>query len=112
MTRKKKRPAKLEEFPAETDRGKTTVFAENDVIFAQGAAADALYKIQKGKIKLTVISNAGKEAVIAVLGTGDFFGEGCLAGQPLRMSTAAAMTECTITRLERATVVKMLQEDP
>ena len=66
----------------------------------------------KGKIKLTVVSNAGKEAVIAVLGPGDFFGEGCLAGQQLRMSTATAMTECSIRRLERATVMEMLQTEP
>jgi CRP/FNR family cyclic AMP-dependent transcriptional regulator len=87
-------------------------FSEGSVIFSQGDAADALYKIQKGKIKLTVVSNAGKEAVIAVLGPSDFFGEGCLAGQPLRMSTATAMTECSITRMERADVVEMLQKDP
>jgi CRP/FNR family cyclic AMP-dependent transcriptional regulator len=87
-------------------------FSEGSVIFSQGDAADALYKVQKGKIKLTVVSNAGKEAVIAVLGASDFFGEGCLAGQPLRMSTATAMTECSITRMERADVVEMLQKDP
>jgi CRP/FNR family transcriptional regulator, cyclic AMP receptor protein len=92
--------------------GTLAVLDEGSVIFSQGEAANALYKIQKGKVKLTVVSNTGKEAVIAVLGAGDFFGEGCLAGQPLRMSTATAMTECSIVRLERPTVVEMLQTDP
>ena len=63
-------------------------------------------------MKVTVVSNAGKEAVITVLGAGDFFGEGCLAGQQLRMSTATAMTECSIMRLERGTVMEMLQTEP
>jgi CRP/FNR family cyclic AMP-dependent transcriptional regulator len=81
------------------------------VVFVQGDAANALFSIQKGKIKLTVVSNAGKEAVIAVLGPGDFFGEGCLAGQPLRMSTATAMTDCLIGRMDRAIVTQRLQTD-
>jgi len=100
-------------FPAEVSKGTTiAAFDENDVVFAQGDAANALFNIQKGKVKLTVVSNAGKEAVIAVLGTGDFFGEGCLVGQPLRMSTATAMTECSIMRLERATAVEKVPNDP
>ncbi len=90
----------------------TAAFDEETVIFGQGEAANALFNIQKGKIKLTVVSKTGKEAVIAVLGPGDFFGEGCLAGQPLRMSTATAMTNCSILRLEKATVLRMLQTDP
>jgi CRP/FNR family transcriptional regulator, cyclic AMP receptor protein len=63
-------------------------------------------------VKIAVVSNAGKEAVIAMLGAGDFFGEGCLAGQPLRMATAAAMTECSIMRLERAAAIEKLQDEP
>jgi CRP/FNR family transcriptional regulator, cyclic AMP receptor protein len=92
--------------------GTTSVVDRNHVVFAQGDPADALFGIEKGKIKLTVVSNAGKEAVIAVLGPGDFFGEGCLAGQPLRMATATAMTESSIMRLERAAAVEKLQEEP
>ena len=80
------------------------------MVFSQGDVANALFNIRNGKVKVTVVSNAGKEAVIAVLGAGDFFGEGCLAGQQLRMSTATAMTECSIMRLEKATVVEMLQQ--
>jgi CRP-like cAMP-binding protein len=113
MTRKKKarvHPAKL---PVEVGPGSTiAVVDQGHVIFAQGEVANALFNIQKGKVKLAVVSNAGKEAVIAVLGPGDFFGEGCLSGQPLRMATATAMTECSITRLERATAVERIQEEP
>jgi len=100
-------------FLAEAGPGRTiAVFDRNNVVFAQGDAADALFNIQKGKVKLTVVSNAGKEAVIAVLGAGDFFGEGCLAGQQLRISTATAMTECSVMRMEKATVVERLPKDP
>jgi len=112
VTRTKKLHSPPKRRPAGAgEAGIIAAFKEGSVIFSQGDAADALYKIQKGKIKLTVVSNAGKEAVIAVLGAGDFFGEGCLAGQPLRMSTATAMTDCLITRLKRAVVVEMLQTD-
>ncbi len=100
-------------FLTETGKGKITKkFKQDAVIFAQGDAVDELFYIQKGKVKVTVVSNGGKEAVIAVLGDGDFFGEGCLAGQPLRMSTATAMTACSILRLENATVVDLLQKEP
>jgi CRP/FNR family cyclic AMP-dependent transcriptional regulator len=92
--------------------GRTTwPYEENTVIFSQGHAANALLYIQKGKVKITVLSKGGKEAVIALLGEGDFFGEGCLAGQPLRISTATAMTACWIMRMERATVVEMLHKE-
>jgi CRP-like cAMP-binding protein len=82
------------------------------VLFSQGDPADAIFYVQKGRVKLTVISKHGKEAVIAILGTGDFFGEGCLAGQPLRMSTATALAECSILRLEKAGIVRLLHEEP
>ncbi len=74
--------------------------------------ADAVFYIEKGKVKLTVLSTRGKEAVVAILGSGDFFGEGCLAGQPLRMATATAMTECSILRLQKETMVRMLHNEP
>lgn len=93
------------------DGNAIATFKENSLVFMQGDPANALFKILKGKIKLTVVSNAGKEAVIAVLGPGDYFGEGCLAGQPLRMSTATAMTECSIARTDRAIVLAKLQTD-
>ena len=77
-----------------------------------GGAADAVFYIQKGKAKITVVSAQGKEAVVAVLGAGDFCGEGCLAGQPRRMATASAMTDCDITRLEKAFIIRLLQDQP
>jgi CRP/FNR family transcriptional regulator, cyclic AMP receptor protein len=68
--------------------------------------------IQKGKVKLTVVSSQGKEAVIAILGVGDFFGEGCLAGQPLRMSTVTTISECSIVRIEKADTIRVLHDEP
>jgi len=100
-------------FLAELGKGKAIKNLDtNTVVFSQGDVANALFYIRNGKVKVTVVSNAGKEAVIAVLGPGDFVGEGCLAGQQLRVSTATAMTECSIMRLEKATVVEMLQQEP
>jgi CRP/FNR family cyclic AMP-dependent transcriptional regulator len=87
-------------------------YRTNDRIFAQGDPADAIFYIQKGKVKLSVVSKQGKEAVIALLGESDFFGEGCLAGQPLRMATAVAMSTCSILRLEKAGVVRLLHDEP
>ena len=81
------------------------------VLFSQGEPADAIFYVQKGCVKLTVVSEHGKEAVIGILGTGDFFGEGCLAGQPLRRSTATALAECSILRLEKAGIVRLLHEE-
>ena len=75
----------------------------NQKVFSQGTPADAVFYIQKGKVKITVVSEQGKEAVVAVLGPDEFCGEGCLNGQPVRLATATAMTECEIMRLEKAT---------
>ena len=94
-------PFDLEAFLSEAGQGTTkSTYAEDQVIFSQGKTADSIFYIKEGKIKLTVHSEQGKEAVVAILGPGDFFGEGCLAGQLLRMATAVAMTECLITRLK------------
>jgi CRP/FNR family transcriptional regulator, cyclic AMP receptor protein len=76
----------------------------------QGAPADAVFCVEKGCLKLTVVSPRGKAAVVGMVGPGDFFGEGCLAGQPLRTASAAAMIETTLVRLERRTMVAALQE--
>jgi len=98
-------------FLAEFGIGKTIKNFDSDtVVFSQGDVANALFYIRNGNVKVTVVSKVGKEAVIAVLGPGDFVGEGFLAGQQLRVSTATAMTECSIVRLEKGTVVEMLQE--
>jgi CRP-like cAMP-binding protein len=79
-------------------------YRDKRAVFSQGDPADAVFYIQKGRVKLSVVSKRGKEAVIAVLQQGDFFGEGCLAAQPLRISSAAAMQNVTITRLEKKTI--------
>jgi CRP/FNR family cyclic AMP-dependent transcriptional regulator len=93
--------------------GKTIkAYRSDQRIFAQGDPADAIFYVQKGKVKLTVVSKRGKEAVVALLGQGDFFGEGCLAGQPLRMATAVAISTCSIMKLEKAGVVRLLHEEP
>ena len=81
-------------------------------VFSQGHSADAVFYIQKGKVKITVTSEQGKEAVVAVLGPDEFCGEGCLTGQPLRLATATAMTDCEIMRLEKATMIRVLHEEP
>jgi CRP/FNR family cyclic AMP-dependent transcriptional regulator len=80
-------------------------------VFSQGDRADAVFFVQHGKVKVTVLSRQGKQAVIALLGPGDFFGEGCLAGQPLRMATAVAMTEAAIVRLPKAVMIRALHRD-
>jgi len=85
---------------------------KDQLVFSQGEPADAVFYIQKGKVKLTVVSEQGKEAVVAVLGPDEFCGEGCLAGQPRRMATAAAMTECEIMRLEKGAIIRILREEP
>jgi CRP/FNR family transcriptional regulator, cyclic AMP receptor protein len=86
-------------------------FDENTSIFCQGEPADAIFYIHKGKVKLTVLSRHGKEAVVAILGVGDFFGEGCLAGQPIRMGTAVSLTGSSIMKLAKADVIRALHEE-
>ena len=78
----------------------------------QSRPADAVFYIQRGKVKITVVSEQGKEAVVAILGPDEFCGEGCLTGQRLRLATATAMAECEIMRLEKATMVRVLHEEP
>jgi CRP/FNR family cyclic AMP-dependent transcriptional regulator len=100
-------------FLAGTGKGRTLAnHAKNHQIFSQGDPADSVFYIQKGRIKLTVVSKQGKEAVVAILGPSDFFGEGCLAGQSLRMASATTMSECSIMRLEKAGVIHVLHDEP
>jgi len=95
------------------EKGKTTrEYRNKQVVFSQGDAADAVFFIQSGKVKLTVVSTRGKEAVIGVLERGSFFGEGCLAGQPLRMSTASAIQPSSVIRVDRSTMVRLLHKEP
>jgi CRP/FNR family transcriptional regulator, cyclic AMP receptor protein len=87
-------------------------YRKEQIIFSQGDPADAVFYIESGKVKLTVVSKQGKEAVVAMLGTNDFFGEGCLAGQAQRIATAATMTDSVIVRLEKTAIVRAIQEEP
>lgn len=86
--------------------------AAHKVVFAQGDPANAVYYLQKGKAKITVNSKNGKEAVLAIIGPGEFFGEGCLNGQSRRMATVTAMTDCSVMRLEKASMLRALHEEP
>jgi CRP-like cAMP-binding protein len=100
-------------FLSKVGKGRTIAdYSKNQVIFSQGDQADAVFYIQKGKLKLTVVSNAGKEAIIAILGPGDFLGEGCLAAQPVRLATATAISNCSIIRLEKASMIRVLHDEP
>jgi CRP/FNR family cyclic AMP-dependent transcriptional regulator len=81
-------------------------------VFLQGDPADALFYIERGKVKLTVVSKRGKEAVVAILDAGDFLGEGCLAGESRRMANAVPLTECTVVRLEKGSAIRALRDDP
>ena len=87
-------------------------FGKDQIVFSQGDPADAVFYIQKGKAKVTVVSEQGKEAVVAILGRDEFFGEGCLAAQPQRIATVTAMTDCVIMRLEKAAVVGVIHREP
>jgi CRP/FNR family transcriptional regulator, cyclic AMP receptor protein len=100
-------------FLAKVGDGKTIAkYEKGQVVFSQGDVADAVFYIQKGKLKLTVISEQGKEAVIAILGPGHFFGEGCLNGHDLRVSTTTAMDECLITRIVKGSMIATLHNEP
>jgi CRP/FNR family cyclic AMP-dependent transcriptional regulator len=90
-------------------KGKTLLeYRKRRTVFAQGDRADAVFYVQKGRVKLSVASAQGKEAAIAIMGPGDFLGEGCLAGQPLRLATATSLTECSLVRVEKKAVVQLL----
>jgi CRP-like cAMP-binding protein len=87
-------------------------FGKDQIVFSQGDPADAVFYIQKGKAKVTVVSEQGKEAVVAMFGTNEFFGEGCLAGQAQRIATVTTMTDSVIMRLERSAVVDVIHREP
>jgi CRP/FNR family cyclic AMP-dependent transcriptional regulator len=104
-------------FLANSGRGRTiSIHREGELFFAQGAAADAVFYIKKGKVKVkvkvTVVSKQGKEAVVALLNTDEFFGEGCLIGQAKRVASAAAMTDCVTTRVEAVEMKRALSVQP
>jgi CRP/FNR family cyclic AMP-dependent transcriptional regulator len=87
---------------------KIEAFAKKQTIFAQGDSSDAVFYIKQGKVRLTVVSEIGKEATIGILNEGDFFGEGCLAGQPLRLCSATAMTDCSVMKIQKKSMNEVL----
>lgn len=100
-------------FLAKVGAGKTIVkYSKNDVIFAQGDAANAVFYIQSGKVKLIVVSEQGKEAIVGIIGPGQFFGEGCLNGHPLRIATTSAMEDCVITAITKKAMIAALHNEP
>jgi CRP/FNR family cyclic AMP-dependent transcriptional regulator len=104
-------PTDWRAFLAGISRGKTVLeYGANRPIFSQGDPADSVWYLQQGKVKLAVTSRQGKEAIVSVLGDNEFFGEGCLAGQPLRISAATALSDCTLYRIEKALMVRLLHE--
>jgi CRP/FNR family cyclic AMP-dependent transcriptional regulator len=99
-------------FLSTIDGGRTiAAFPKKHRIFVQGDPSDAVFYIQKGRVKLTVVAKSGKEATIGILSEGDFFGEGCLAGQPLRMCSANAMTDCSLMRIEKKSMMQVIHRE-
>jgi CRP/FNR family transcriptional regulator, cyclic AMP receptor protein len=113
MTRKQNPSFDPKLFLAKVGEGRSIgKYRKDQIVFSQGDPADAVFYIQKGKAKVTVVSEQGKEAVVAILGPSDFFGEGCLAGQPRRMATVSTMAEGLFMRLEKASVVRVIHDEP
>jgi len=109
---KKRREFDPQTFLSTIDGGRKIVAVpKKQTIFGQGDSSDAVFYIQKGKVKLTVVSKTGKEATIGVLNDGDFFGEGCLTGQPLRMCSATAMTDCTVMRIDKKSLLEVIHRE-
>src|ERR1700735_1255238 len=113
MAAKRRRSFDTKSFLARVGNGRSIgKYRKGQVVFSQGDAGDAVFYIQKGKAKLAVVSEQGKEAVIAILGTDEFFGEGCLAGQAQRIATVTTMTDSVIARLEKTAIIKVIHEEP
>ena len=113
MARKAKKTFDPKTFLATVNHGRTvSTYRRDAIVFRQASPADAVFYIRKGRIKIVVASQQGKEAVVAVLGPGEFFGEGCLIGQPLRLATARAMVDSEIMRVGKAEMVRVLHDEP
>jgi CRP-like cAMP-binding protein len=109
---KKRREFDPKTFLSTIDGGrKIATFAKKETIFAQGDSSDAVFYIQEGKVKLTVVSDAGKEATIGILNESAFFGEGCLTGQRLRLCSASALTDCSVMRIEKKAMIEVLHRE-
>src|ERR1043166_7977958 len=113
MKRKAKLPFDPKAFLSKVNGGRTiSAYRKDQVVYRQGDPADCVFFIQSGKVKKTVVSEQGKEAVVALLGTGDFFGEACLAGEARRLATVSAMTKCVIARISKADITRVIHEEP
>ena len=113
MKRKVKLPFDPKEFLSKVNGGRRIHdYRKDQIVFSQGDPSDAVFYIQSGKVKKTVVSEQGKEAVVALLEAGDFFGEGCLAGEALRLSTVAALTKCVIARISKEDITRVIHEEP
>ena len=100
-------------FLSRVNGGRTVAeFGKQQIVYRQGDPADAVFYVQRGKAKVTVVSEQGKEAVVALLGPGDFFGEGCLAGQAFRLATVATLTDCATTRIPKAEIIGIIHTEP
>jgi CRP/FNR family cyclic AMP-dependent transcriptional regulator len=113
MTRRESLPFDPKVFLSNEDGGRTiSNFAKNSIVCAQGDAADSIFYLESGTAKLTVVSALGKEAVVALLDAGDFFGEGCLAGQVRWLATVSALSECRVVRISKKTAIEIIHEQP
>jgi CRP/FNR family cyclic AMP-dependent transcriptional regulator len=100
-------------FLAKVNGGRTiSEYRKGQAVYAQGEPADSVFYIQSGKVKKIVVSEQGKEAVVGLFGTGDFFGEGCLGGEALRLATTAALTDCVIVRMSKENIIRVIHEEP
>ena len=113
MSRKTKRPFDPKVFLSKVNGGRSIIdYPKDKIVFRQGDPADAVFYIESGKVKKTVVSEHGKEAVVALLGSGDFFGEGCLAGEAIRLSTVSTLNKCVIARISKADITRVIHEEP
>jgi len=113
MKRKRKLPFDPKVFLSKVNGGRSIAdYRKDQIVYSQGDPASAVFYIQSGKVKKTVISEQGKEAIIALMEPGDFFGEGCLAGETLRLATVSAMTKCVIARISKADITRVIHEEP
>jgi CRP-like cAMP-binding protein len=113
MTRKQTLPFDPKTFLSKVNGGRTiTKYRKDQIVYAQGDPADSVFYIQSGKVKKVVISEQGKEAVIGLFGTDDFFGEGCLGGEKLRLATVAALADCVIVEMPKENIFRVIHEEP
>jgi CRP/FNR family transcriptional regulator, cyclic AMP receptor protein len=113
VAKAKKRPFSLGDFLKSVNgSGTEENYRKNQNVYGQGDPADSVFYVREGKLKVCVLSGHGKEAVVALHGEGDFFGEGCLTGQALRLATVMTITDCVVTRIPKATMVATLRDEP